>query len=147
MTALWAGSPQFVGALTAELDVHPELDWSSVTALFYGWGALAPGLLRRLESRCAPGLTTVGIFAGPRPSPATGPDPAAGRRRTPRPRRRWSYVGVPSGLLASDVVDEAGDPVRGEAVYRSPMMATGYYRPRTRPGRRSAAEHARLCER
>jgi acyl-CoA synthetase (AMP-forming)/AMP-acid ligase II len=38
---------------------------------------------------------------------------------------------VPSGLLASDVVDELGEPVRGtpgEAVYRSPVMTAGYYR-------------------
>jgi acyl-CoA synthetase (AMP-forming)/AMP-acid ligase II len=38
---------------------------------------------------------------------------------------------VPSPLLASDVVDELGEPVRGEpgeAVYRSPIMTAGYYR-------------------
>jgi acyl-CoA synthetase (AMP-forming)/AMP-acid ligase II len=42
-----------------------------------------------------------------------------------------NYVGVPSGLLASDVVDAFGEPVRGvpgEAVYRSPVMTAGYYR-------------------
>src|SRR5690606_447824 len=42
-----------------------------------------------------------------------------------------NYVGVPSPLLASDVVDETGEPVRGvpgEAVYRSPIMTAGYYR-------------------
>jgi acyl-CoA synthetase (AMP-forming)/AMP-acid ligase II len=43
-----------------------------------------------------------------------------------------NYVGLPSGILASDVVDEFGDPVRdgkpGEAVYRSPVMTAGYYR-------------------
>ena len=44
-----------------------------------------------------------------------------------------NYVGVPSPLLASDVVDETGASLLGqpntpgEAVYRSPIMTAGYY--------------------
>ncbi|MBP2370497.1 AMP-binding protein [Pseudonocardia parietis] len=131
VTALWAGSPQFVGLLADELDRDPGLDWASVTTLFYGWGALAPALLERLAPRCAPGMVTVGIFgqteaiACHRFWPSRWPDTHAATAPS------VNYVGVPSGLLASDVVDEAGDPVRGgpgEAVYRSPIMAAGYYR-------------------
>ncbi|GAA1398471.1 AMP-binding protein [Pseudonocardia kongjuensis] len=131
VTALWAGSPQLVGLLADELDRDPALDATSVTALVYGWGALAPSLLDRLERRCAPGMVAVGIFGQT--------ESIACHRFWPS---RWpathaatapsvNYVGVPSGLLASDVVDAAGGPVRGEpgeAVYRSPVMAAGYYR-------------------
>jgi acyl-CoA synthetase (AMP-forming)/AMP-acid ligase II len=131
-TALWAGSPQFVGALADELDAHPELDVSSLTTLVYGWGALPPSVIERLEKRCAPGFVTLGIFgqteaiACHRFWPTRWPDVHA------RSAPALNYVGLPSGILASDVVDESGDPVRdgqpGEAVYRSPVMTAGYYR-------------------
>lgn len=131
VTALWAGSPQFVALLADELDRDAGLDWTSLTTLFYGWGALAPPLLERLAARCAPGMVTVGIFgqteaiACHRFWPSRWPETHAATAPA------VNYVGVPSGLLASDVVDEAGAPVRGEpgeAVYRSPVMAAGYYR-------------------
>ncbi|MEJ8278690.1 AMP-binding protein [Pseudonocardia spirodelae] len=130
-TALWAGSPQFAGLLADTLDADPDLDWSALTTLVYGWGALSPDLLRRLERRCAPGLVTLGIFgqteaiACHRFWPSRRPDTHAASAPS------VNYVGVPSGLLASDVVDELGEPVRGEpgeAVYRSPVMTAGYYR-------------------
>lgn len=47
---------------------------------------------------------------------------------------RTNYVGLPSPLLASQVVGALGESlidqpsVVGEAVYRSPVMAAGYYR-------------------
>jgi acyl-CoA synthetase (AMP-forming)/AMP-acid ligase II len=130
-TAVWAGSPQFVAALAAEIDARADLDLTSLTTLVYGWGALAPALLRRLEARTAPGFVTVGIFgqteaiACHRFWPSVWPEVHA------RTAPATNYVGVPSGLLASDVVDELGEPVRGvpgEAVYRSPVMTAGYYR-------------------
>lgn len=131
VTALWAGSPQFVGLLADELDRDPPLDWSALTTLFYGWGALAPSSIERLAARCAPGMVTVGIFgqteaiACHRFWPSRWPETHAASAPA------VNYVGVPSALLASDVVDELGAPVRGEpgeAVYRSPVMAAGYYR-------------------
>jgi acyl-CoA synthetase (AMP-forming)/AMP-acid ligase II len=131
-TALWAGSPQFVAALADELDAHPELDVSSLTTLVYGWGALAPSVLQRLEKRGAPGFVALGIFgqteaiACHRFWPSRWPDVHA------RSAPAVNYVGLPSAILASDVVDEDGDPVHdgrpGEAVYRSPVMTAGYYR-------------------
>jgi acyl-CoA synthetase (AMP-forming)/AMP-acid ligase II len=130
-TALWAGSPVFVAALADQLDARPELDVSALTTLVYGWGALAPEVLRRLERRAAPGFVTVGIFgqteaiACHRFWPTRWPEVHA------RTAPAVNYVGVPSPLLASDVVDELGEPVRGvpgEAVYRSPIMTAGYYR-------------------
>ncbi|OJY39861.1 AMP-binding protein [Pseudonocardia sp. 73-21] len=129
-TALWAGSPQFVGGLAAELDAHPELDVAGLRVLVYGWGALSPAVLEQLEKH-APGLVTLGIFgqteaiACHRFWPTKWPD--VHRATAPA----VNYVGVPSPLLASDVVDESGEPVRGEpgeAVYRSPAVTAGYYR-------------------
>lgn len=130
-TALWAGSPQFVAALAEEIDAHPELDVSTLTTLVYGWGALSPALIRRLEARTAPGFVTVGIFGQTEAIACHRFWPTAWPEVHARTAPAMNYVGVPSGLLASDVVDELGDPVRGapgEAVYRSPIMASGYYR-------------------
>ncbi len=130
-TALWAGSPQFVTALTAELESRPELDVSALTTLVYGWGALSPALLDRLDARVGTEIVTLGIFGQTeaiacfRFWPTRWPD--VHRATAPS----VNYVGLPSALLASDVVDEAGDPVRGaagEAVYRSPIMTAGYYK-------------------
>jgi acyl-CoA synthetase (AMP-forming)/AMP-acid ligase II len=130
-TALWAGSPQFVAALTAELESRPELDLTSLTTLVYGWGALSPGLLENLDARVGHELVTLGIFGQTEAIACHRFWPT----RWPQVHRRSApavnYVGVPSPLLASDVVDELGEPVRGEpgeAVYRSPIMTAGYYR-------------------
>ncbi|MCE0764711.1 AMP-binding protein [Pseudonocardia kujensis] len=131
-TALWAGSPQFVTALADELQARPDLDVSALTILVYGWGALSPAVLERLATHAAPGFVTLGIFgqteaiACHRFWPTRWPEVHA------RTAPAVNYVGVPSGMLASDVVDELGEPVRdgepGEAVYRSPIMTAGYYR-------------------
>ncbi len=129
-TALWAGSPQFVTLLVAELDARPELDVTALQVLVYGWGALAPSVLHGLEKHCGE-IVTLGIFgqteaiACHRFWPTKWPEVHA------RTAPAVNYVGVPSPMLASDVVDETGEPVRGEpgeAVYRSPIMTAGYYR-------------------
>lgn len=129
-TALWAGSPQFVNGLVAELDARPDQDVSALEVLVYGWGALAPATVEALEKHCG-SLVTVGIFgqteaiACHRFWPSKWPE----IHRATAPA--VNYVGLPSPLLASDVVDEMGQPVRGEpgeAVYRSPIMTAGYYR-------------------
>lgn len=130
-TAVWAGSPQFVAALADEFDANPDLDLTSLTALVYGWGALSPALMRRLEARTAPGFVAVGIFGQTEAIACHRFWPSAWPEVHARTAPAMNYVGVPSGLLASDVVDEAGEPVRGtpgEAVYRSPVMTAGYYR-------------------
>ncbi len=130
-TAVWAGSPQFVAALADTIDADASLDLTSLTTLVYGWGALAPELLRRLEARTAPGFVTVGIFGQTEAIACHRFWPSAWPEVHARTAPAMNYVGVPSGLLASDVVDELGEPVRGvpgEAVYRSPVMTAGYYR-------------------
>ncbi len=130
ITALWAGSPQFVNGLVAELDAHPERDVTALQVLVYGWGALAPATLDALGKHTGD-IVTFGIFgqteaiACHRFWPTKWPE----LHRATAPA--VNYVGVPSPLLASDVVDETGEPVRGEpgeAIYRSPAVTAGYYR-------------------
>lgn len=131
-TALWAGSPQFVAALAEEIDSRPELDLTTLTTLVYGWGALAPPLTERLEARMAQGFVTLGIFGQTEAIACHRFWPTRWPRVHSRTAPAVNYVGVPSAMLASDVVDETGNPVRGgqagEAIYRSPIMTAGYYR-------------------
>jgi acyl-CoA synthetase (AMP-forming)/AMP-acid ligase II len=133
VTALWAGSPQFVAAVAADAE-RTGHDLSSLGVLVYGWGALAPKVYRTLLDQAGEDLVVLGIFgqteaiACHRFWPGKWPDTY--ERTAPA----TNYVGVPSPLLASDVVDELGESLRdqpgvaGEAVYRSPIITAGYYR-------------------
>ncbi|WP_226365358.1 AMP-binding protein [Pseudonocardia sp. ICBG162] len=130
-TALWAGSPQFVAAIDAVAE-RTGADLSSLTVLVYGWGALEPAVYARLQDR-APGLVVLGIFGQTEAIACHRFWPATWNEVYARTAPSVNYVGVPSPLLASDVVDETGVSVRdtphvpGEAVYRSPIVTAGYY--------------------
>ncbi|NKQ55455.1 AMP-binding protein [Amycolatopsis sp. K13G38] len=130
-TALWAGSPQFVAALTAAAEAEGR-DLSSLTVLVYGWGALEPEVYQTLQ-RKAPGLVALGIFGQTEAIACHRFWPAKWPEVYERTAPAVNYVGVPSPLLASDVVDETGESLRdkpqtpGEAVYRSPVVTAGYY--------------------
>lgn len=130
-TALWAGSPQFVAAVDAVAE-RTGADLSSLTVLVYGWGALEPAVYARLQDR-APGLVVLGIFGQTEAIACHRFWPATWSEVYARTAPSVNYVGVPSPLLASDVVDETGVSVRdtphvpGEAVYRSPIVTAGYY--------------------
>lgn len=130
-TALWAGSPQFVAAIDAVAE-RTGADLSSLTVLVYGWGALDPAVYARLQDR-APGLVVLGIFGQTEAIACHRFWPATWSEVYARTAPSVNYVGVPSPLLASDVVDETGVSVRdtphvpGEAVYRSPIVTAGYY--------------------
>lgn len=130
-TALWAGSPQFVTALNAEA-AGSGRDLSSLTVLVYGWGALEPAVYQSLQEK-APGLVVLGIFGQTEAIACHRFWPAKWPEVYQRSAPMLNYVGVPSPLLASDVVDETGASVRdkpntpGEAVYRSPIVTAGYY--------------------
>ena len=133
ITALWAGSPQFVTALAHRVEATGQ-DVSSLGVLVYGWGALAPTVYRMLLDQAGEDLVVLGIFgqteaiACHRFWPSRWPDTY--ERTAPA----TNYVGLPSPLLASDVVDEVGTSLRdrpgvaGEAVYRSPIITAGYYK-------------------
>src|SRR6266699_2302717 len=99
-----------------------------------GWAALPPATLASMKRHCGDDLCVFEIFGQtesischrfwpdewPELYAATAPD--------------HNYVGVPSPILASTVLDAdggdlAGQPgVAGEAVYRSPAVMAGYYR-------------------
>jgi acyl-CoA synthetase (AMP-forming)/AMP-acid ligase II len=130
-TAIWAGSPQFVAALNAEAD-RTGADLSSLTVLVYGWGALEPKVYAGLQEK-APGLVVLGIFGQTEAIACHRFWPTKWPEVYERTAPAVNYVGVPSPMLASDVVDETGVSVRdkpqtpGEAVYRSPIVTAGYY--------------------
>jgi acyl-CoA synthetase (AMP-forming)/AMP-acid ligase II len=134
VTALWAGSPAMVAAVDGVFSSRPDLDGHSLTVIVYGWAALAPAVLASMKKHCGDDLLVFEIF-GQTESIACHrfwPDkwPELYARTAPQ----HNYVGVPSPLLASTVLDPsgqdlAGSPgVAGEAVYRSPSMMAGYYR-------------------
>jgi acyl-CoA synthetase (AMP-forming)/AMP-acid ligase II len=137
VTALWAGSPQFVTALTAELDATPidsaRRDVTSLTVLVYGWGALPPATYASLQRHAGADIVALGIFGQTEAIACHRFWPAKWPQTYQRSAPAVNYVGVPSPLLASDVVDELGESVRdkpgtpGEAVYRSPVVTAGYY--------------------
>lgn len=131
VTALWAGSPQFVTALTREFE---SLDVTCLGVVVYGWGALPPETYRKLLSQTGESLVVLGIFGQT--------EAITCHRFWPR---RWpetyeatapvvNYVGLPGPLLASDVFDEDGVSLRdrpgvpGEVVYRTPTVTAGYYK-------------------
>lgn len=130
-TALWCGSPAMLEGLLAAAR-NEERDISSLTVGVYGWAAVPPSVLDGLRA-LAPRLDVVEIFGQTESISCHRfwPDEWDELYRATAPQQ--NYVGVPSPLLASRVVDATGQSlegqvgVPGEAVYRSPVMAAGYY--------------------
>jgi acyl-CoA synthetase (AMP-forming)/AMP-acid ligase II len=134
VTALWAGSPAFLTALTdLIIKKKDKYDPTSLKVIVYGWSALSPDYTEKLKEICCRDLVTFEIF---------------GQTEAISCYRFWSdkwqelhkqtapsvnYVGVPNPLLASVIMDENGNVITGprvpgEAVYRSPAMMSGYYK-------------------
>lgn len=134
-TSLWGGSPQSVKQFSLELESLAPVE-KTLSVVFYGWGAVEPQVLLRLESLARPGFQLVGIFGQTESISCHRFWPAAQRQLFESAGSSTNYVGVPSPLLASTVFDAAGNDlvsqgvvdVPGEAVYRSPVMMAGYYR-------------------
>jgi acyl-CoA synthetase (AMP-forming)/AMP-acid ligase II len=134
VTALWAGSPAFLTALTDVFWTNKEkFDPSSLRTIVYGWAALNPNDLERLKEMCGQGLALFEIFGQTEAISCYRfwPDkwPEIYQRTAPA----VNYVGVPNPLLAAAIMDEHGRIIRepgvpGETVYRSPAMMSGYYR-------------------
>lgn len=134
-TALWGGSPALLGELVREVEVHPEqgYDLSSVTVLVYGWGAVPPELMARFH-RLAPNALLVGIFGQTECIPFHRFWPARWPGLHQRTAPQINYVGIPTPMLGSTVMDEDGNSLHdlpgipGEVVYRSPALTAGYFR-------------------
>jgi acyl-CoA synthetase (AMP-forming)/AMP-acid ligase II len=134
VTALWAGSPAMVAGVDAVLGQRPELDARSLTVIVYGWAALAPATLASMKRHCGEDLLVFEIFGQTESISCHRFWPDRWPELYARTAPTHNYVGVPSPLLASTVLDPDGKDLAsspgtpGEAVYRSPSMMSGYYR-------------------
>jgi acyl-CoA synthetase (AMP-forming)/AMP-acid ligase II len=132
ITALWAGSPQLVQGIVDELDQSPRAV-RTLQVLVYGWGAIPPRTYERLRHHAGDDLVMMGIFGQTEAIACHRFWPLKWPELYERTAPALNYVGVPSPVLASDVLDEDGKSVRdrpgvhGEAVYRSPTVTAGYY--------------------
>jgi acyl-CoA synthetase (AMP-forming)/AMP-acid ligase II len=135
VTALWGGSPQLVKALAAELDAgDADLDARSLQVLVYGWGAVEPAVRSRLQQLCGDQFILMGIFGQTEAISCHRFWPDVWEDTYQATAPQLNYVGIPNPLLGSTVMDPDGQHlldqpgVPGEAVYRSPAVAAGYYR-------------------
>jgi acyl-CoA synthetase (AMP-forming)/AMP-acid ligase II len=134
VTALWAGSPAMVRAVDAVFTARPELDARSLTVIVYGWAALPPATLASMKRHCGEDLCVFEIFGQTESISCHRFWPDEWPELYAATAPQYNYVGVPSPVLASTVLDAdggdlAGQPgVAGEAVYRSPAVMAGYYR-------------------
>jgi acyl-CoA synthetase (AMP-forming)/AMP-acid ligase II len=133
VTALWAGSPAMVRAVDAVLTARPELDARSLTVIVYGWAALPPATLASMKRHCGDDLCAFEIFGQTESISCHRFWPDEWPELYAATAPQDNYVGVPSPILASTVLDAdgadlTGQPgVAGEAVYRSPAVMAGYY--------------------
>ncbi len=134
-TAVWGGSPQTVKQTSIELEALAPAQ-RALSVVVYGWGAVEPAVLTRLESVARPGFQLVGIFGQTESISCHRFWPVDQREKFESAGSTTNYVGVPSPLLASTIFDVDGNDlvsqgvsgVAGEAVYRSPVTMAGYYR-------------------
>ncbi len=133
ITTLWGGSPVMIQAWLEAMQ-RLGLIAAHLHVIVYGWAAISPKQLSAIEALTNEQITTVEIFgqteaiACHRFWPHKWPETFAAQC----PEN--NYVGVPSPLLASHVMDEDGASLEGkphvvgEAVYRSPVVMQGYYK-------------------
>jgi acyl-CoA synthetase (AMP-forming)/AMP-acid ligase II len=135
ITGLWAGSPQFLTDLVKAVDAAPlQYDLTSLTSVVFGWSAIPPGLTAALKRLAGGELALIEVFGQTEQNASHRfwIDRWPGKHLATAPET--NYVGIPSPLLASDIVDAdgkslAGSPgIPGEAVYRSPAITAGYYK-------------------
>ncbi len=137
ITCLFAGSPQFVEGLIAEVEARPsDYDLSTLGVMWFGWAPLAPASLAAFRALCNPQLKVYEMIAQT--------EAIAGHRffidrhldMYQREAPAINHVGKPSPIMGATVVDENGNDLRGktgvagEAVYRTPAMFSGYYQDR-----------------
>lgn len=133
-TGLWAGSPQLLKGVVEAAERQPELSLKSLTVALYGWGSVPPPLFRRLRELAGDNVRLVGLFGQTEAIACHRFRPDLWPELYERTAPDINYVGAPTPLLASTVVDTEGNSllqqqgVVGEAVYRSPVMMAGYYR-------------------
>jgi len=137
ITCIFAGSPQFLESLIAEVEARPsDYDLSSLGVMWFGWAPLAPASLAAFQALCSPQLKVYEVIGQ---TEAVACHRFFIDRHLDRYRREAptiNHVGKPSPIMGATVVDEDGNDLRGqagvagEAVYRSPVMFSGYYQDR-----------------
>ncbi len=134
VTALWAGSPAFLTALTdLFMKEKDQYDPGSLKVIVYGWSALSPEYTEKLKELCGRDLVTFEIFGQTEAISCFRFWPNKWPEIHEKTAPAVNYVGVPNPLLASVIMDESGNVIKepgvpGEAVYRSPAMMSGYYK-------------------
>ena len=134
ITCLFAGSPQFLESLIAEVEARPSnYDLSSLSVMWFGWAPLDPESLAAFQALCSPKLKVYEVIGQ---TEAVACHRFFIDRHLDMYRREAptiNHVGKPSPIMAATVLDEGGNDLRGqagvagEAVYRSPVMFSGYY--------------------
>ena len=133
-TGLWAGSPQLLKGVVEAAEQDPSLNLKSLTVALYGWGSIPPPLFARFRQVAGETVRLVGLFGQTEAIACHRFRPDLWSELYERTAPDVNYVGLPTPLLASKVVDPSGNSlldkpgVVGEAVYRSPVMMAGYYR-------------------
>jgi acyl-CoA synthetase (AMP-forming)/AMP-acid ligase II len=134
VTSLWAGAPQVITNVDAALRAAPELDASTLRSVVFGFAPLDPAGYGSFRERVGEQVRAAEII---------------GQTEVVCSHRFWldeheelysraapqqNYVGLPHALMASSIrtaegkVLPAGSTEIGEAAYRSPALAAGYYR-------------------
>lgn len=134
ITAVWGGSPAFLQALVDANDAQGD-DLSTLTVVFFSWGAMRPDLIARLKDKSRnPELTALEVFGQTESLSCYRFYPDQHPKKHEQSMHGVNYVGVPNPMLAAKVIDAEGTLLRaepgtpGEAVYRSPAITAGYFR-------------------
>ncbi|WP_200933116.1 MULTISPECIES: class I adenylate-forming enzyme family protein [unclassified Sphingomonas] len=135
-THLWAGSPQFIEEMIAEIEAKPgRYDITSLTSVVFAWAALDPATADKLKALCGEQVQLVEILGQTEAMPCTRfyPDKWPEIYRASAPA--INHTGLPAPILAAGLMDEEGrlierdtPNVAGEIVYRTPAMTAGYYK-------------------
>ena len=114
VTALWAGSPAMVRAVDAVLTARPDLDARSLTVIVYGWAALPPATLASMKRHCGEDLCAFEIFGQTESISCHRFWPDEWPELYAATAPQHNYVGVPSPILASTVLDPDGRDLAGQ---------------------------------
>ena len=145
VTALWSGSPAFLTGLTdLFLNEKEKYNPKSLSVIVYGWSALSPNYTKKLKDLCGQNLITFEIFGQTEAISCFRFWPDKWPETYEKYAPAQNYVGVPNPLLASVIMEKDGGIIKqpnipGEAVYRSPVMMSGYYK--DEEATRKAFEH------
>lgn len=150
VTALWAGSPILLREIADAAEADPRSDLTSLTVALYSWATMHPDLVARLRALAGEDVGLVEVFGQTESMSSFRFWADEWPAKVASSRGAVNHVGVPTPILAAQIVDESGHGLRGrpgvpgEAVFRSPAIAAGYYKdePATREAFRDGWFHS-----